>query len=120
MKRICKKVRKNLPAFINNQLDKEKVKTIEQHFNICPICRKEAEDIRLTWNLLAEHTIEKDFPDLTNSILEYIERRQKSIAFSKYYRKVYPASGTSPLSSHFSSGHTAWSLFGQKSLPYTK
>ena len=46
MKRICKKVRKNLPAFINNKLDKEKVKTIEQHFNICPICRKEAEDIR--------------------------------------------------------------------------
>ncbi|MBW1824873.1 MAG: zf-HC2 domain-containing protein [Deltaproteobacteria bacterium] len=80
MKRICKKVRKNLPAFINNQLDKEKVKTIEQHFNICPICRKEAEDIRLTWNLLAEHTIEKDFPDLTNSILEYIEREGRKVS----------------------------------------
>lgn len=81
MKRICKKVRRKLPAFINNQLDKEKVKTVEQHLTICPICRKEAEDIRLTWNLLENYTIDKGFFDLSNGILERIEGEEEKVSF---------------------------------------
>jgi predicted anti-sigma-YlaC factor YlaD len=73
MKRTCKKVRKKLLAFLNNQLDKEKAKTIEQHLRTCLTCRKEEEALRSTWNLLEKYTIDKGFPDLSHVILERIE-----------------------------------------------
>ena len=77
MKRVCKKVRKKLPAFLNNQLNKEKAKYVEQHLTICPTCGKEAEDLRLTWNLLEKYTIDKELPDLSNAILDLIEKKEE-------------------------------------------
>ena len=84
MKRTCKKVRKKLPAFLNNQLDKEKAKTIEQHLSTCLTCRKEEEDLRSTWNLLEKYTVDKGFSDLSNGILERIEGEEEKVSLIQH------------------------------------
>ena len=84
MKRTCQKVRKKLPAFLNNQLDKEKAKTIEQHLSTCLTCRKEEEDLRSTWNLLEKYTIDKRFSDLSNGILERIEGEEEKVSLIQH------------------------------------
>lgn len=89
MRRVCKKVRKKLPAFFNHQLEEEKAKEVEQHLNTCPLCKNEAEELRLTWNLLDRYKIDKDFPDLLNGILERIEEEgEKFSLFQLFIEKI--------------------------------
>ena len=89
MKRPCKKVRKNLIAFLNHQLEEEKAKEIEQHLNGCSLCKKEEEELRLTWNLLGRLPIDKDFPDISKGVLERIDREgQKSSFFQRFIEKI--------------------------------
>ena len=89
MKRACKKVRKKLPAFLNHQLEGKKAKEIEQHLDTCPLCKKEAEELRLTWNLLGRLPIDKDFPDILNGILERIEQEGEKVSlFQNFIEKV--------------------------------
>lgn len=89
MKRVCKNVRKKLPAFLNNQLEKEKARAVEKHLDICLTCRKEAEDLRLTLNLLEKYTIDKDFPDSWNGILERIEGEEKKVSLFQYVMEKF-------------------------------
>ena len=79
MRWTCKKVRKKLIAFLNHQLEEEKSKQVEQHLDSCPLCKKEAEELRLTWNLLDRYKIDEDFPDLLNGILERIEKEGEQV-----------------------------------------
>jgi len=89
MRRVCKKVRKKLPAFLNYQLEVKKAKEVEQHLDTCSLCKREAEELRLTWNLLDRDKIDEDFPDLLNGILERIEREGERIPlFHLFIEKV--------------------------------
>jgi len=73
MESTCKKARKHLFAYLNLQLEEKKAKEIEGHMARCPLCRKEAEGLRATWNLLDNYSIDKDFPDLMPGILEKMD-----------------------------------------------
>ena len=73
MESTCKKARKHLFAYLNLQLEEQKAKEIEGHMARCPLCRKEAEGLRATWNLLGNYSIDKDFPDLMPGILEKMD-----------------------------------------------
>jgi len=73
MESTCKKARKHLFAYLNLQLEEKKAKEIEGHMARCPLCRKEAEGLRATWNLLGNYSIDKDFPDLMPGILEKMD-----------------------------------------------
>ena len=73
MKRICKNTRKHLLAYLNLQLEEQKAKEIEGHLALCPLCRKEAEGLRETWNLLDNYSIDRDFPDLMPGILKKMD-----------------------------------------------
>jgi hypothetical protein len=77
MERACKKARKHLFAFLNLQLEEQKAKEIEGHIARCPLCRKEAEGLRATWNLLGSYSIDRDFPDLIPGILEKMDTAGK-------------------------------------------
>lgn len=89
MKHPCKKVRKNLIAFLNHQLEDEKAKEIEQHLSSCSLCRKEEEELRLTWNLLGRLPVDKDFPDISGGVLERIAREgQKYSFFQRLIEKI--------------------------------
>ena len=89
MKRSCKKVRKNLIAFLNHQLEEEKTKEIEQHLNSCSSCKKEEKELRLTWNLLGRLPIDKDFADISGGVLERIVREgQKYSLFQRFIEKI--------------------------------
>jgi len=89
MRRVCRKVRKKLPAFLNYQLEVKKAKEVEQHLDTCPLCRKEAEELRLTWNLLDRHKIDVDFPDLLNGVLKRIEKEGEKVPlFQLFIEKV--------------------------------
>jgi hypothetical protein len=77
MERTCKKARKHLFAYLNLQLEQKKAKEIEGHMARCPLCRKEAEELQATWNLLGSHSIDRDFPDLMPGILEKMDRADK-------------------------------------------
>jgi len=74
MEITCKKARKNLIPYLNLQLEEETAREIEEHMARCPLCRKEAEGLRATWNLLGNYSIDRDFPDLMPGILEKIGR----------------------------------------------
>jgi len=84
MKRACKKVRKNLVAFLNHQLEEKKAKEIEQHLDACSLCKKEEEELRLTWNLLGRLPVDKDFPDILNGVLERIDRESEKASFFQH------------------------------------
>ena len=73
MESTCKKARKHLFAYLNLQLEEKKAKEIEGHMARCLLCRKEAEGLRATWNLLGNYSIYKDFPDLMPGILEKMD-----------------------------------------------
>ena len=73
MERTCKKTRKNLLAYLKLQLEEKKAKEIEGHMARCPLCRKEAEELQATWNLLGSYSIDRDFPDLMPGILEKMD-----------------------------------------------
>lgn len=89
MKHSCKKVRKKLIAFLNHQLEEDKAKEIEQHLSGCSSCRKEEEELRATWNLLGRFPIDKEFPDISNGILEYIGREgQQYSLFQRFMEKI--------------------------------
>jgi hypothetical protein len=77
MKRTCKKVRKHLFAFLNLQLEEQKAKEIEGHIARCPLCRKEAEGLQATWNLLGSYSIDRDFPALIPGIFEKMDTAGK-------------------------------------------
>ena len=62
MERACKKARKHLFAYLNLQLEEQTAKEIEGHIARCPLCRKEAEGLRATWNLLGSYSIDRGFP----------------------------------------------------------
>lgn len=74
MERACKKARKHLFAYLNLQLEEQTAKEIEGHIARCPLCKKEAEGLRSTWNLLGSYSIDKDFPDLMPGILAKMDR----------------------------------------------
>lgn len=74
MERACKKTRKHLFAYLNLQLEDQTARDIEGHLARCPLCRKEAEGLQSTWNLLGTYSIDKDFPDLMPGILAKMER----------------------------------------------
>ena len=74
MERTCKKARKHLIAYLNLQLEEQTAREIEGHIARCPLCRKEAEGLRATWNLLGSYSIDKEFPDLMPGILEKMDR----------------------------------------------
>ena len=73
MERTCKKTRKNLLAYLKLQLEEKKAKEIEGHMARCPLCRKEAEELQATWNLLGSYSIDRDFPDLMPGIMEKMD-----------------------------------------------
>ena len=73
MESTCKKARKHLIAYLNLQLEEETAREIEGHIARCPLCRKEAEVLRATWNLLGSYSIDRDFPDLMPGILEKMD-----------------------------------------------
>jgi len=77
MKRICRKTRKHLVAFQHLQLEEEKARQIEEHLARCPLCKKEAERLGRTWDLLGSYSIEREFPDLTPGIFEKMAREDK-------------------------------------------
>ena len=77
MERTCKKTRKNLFAHLNLQLEDQTASDIEGHLARCPLCRKEAEGLQSTWNLLGIYSIDKDFPDLMPGILAKMEREER-------------------------------------------
>lgn len=77
MKRTCKNTRKHLLAYLNLQLEEQKAKEIEGHIALCPLCRKEAEGLRETWNLLGNYSIDRNFPDLMPGIFTKMDRADK-------------------------------------------
>jgi hypothetical protein len=89
MRRACKKTRKKLPAFLNRQLEGKTEKEVEHHIATCPLCKGEAEDLRLTWDLLGRASIDKDFPDILSGILERIDMEgDKSSLFQNFAEKI--------------------------------
>ena len=85
MRRACKKVRKNLVAFLNHQLEEKKAKEVEQHLDACSLCKKEEEELRLTWNLLGRLPVNKDFPDILNGVLERIDRESAKVSLFQHF-----------------------------------
>lgn len=89
MKRLCKRVRKQLIPFLNQQLGEEEAREIEQHLSDCSTCRQEEEALRSTWNLLGRLPMDTDFPDRSEQILSYIDRQlQKSSLFGRLTEKI--------------------------------
>jgi len=81
MKTTCKKARKHLFAYLNLQLEDQKAKEIEGHMAQCPLCRKEAEELQATWNILGSYSVDRDFPDLMPGILEKMDAEEKKYNF---------------------------------------
>jgi len=83
MKRTCKKARKHLLAYLNLQLEEQRAKEIEGHIAQCSLCRKEAEGLQATWNLLGSYSIDRDFPDLIPGILEKMDTAEEKYRIFK-------------------------------------
>jgi len=89
MRIACKKTRKKLPAFLNRQLEGKTEKKVAHHIATCPLCKGEAEDLRLTWDLLSRASIDKDFPDILSGVLERIDREGvKSSLLQNFAEKI--------------------------------
>jgi hypothetical protein len=89
MRIACKKTRKKLPAFLNRQLEGKTEKKVAHHIATCPLCKGEAEDLRLTWDLLGRASFDEEFPDILNGVLERIDREgAKSSLFQNFAEKI--------------------------------
>ena len=77
MESACKKTRKHLFAYLNLQLEDQTASKIEGHLARCPLCRKEAEGLQSTWNLLGTYSVDRDFPDLMPGILQKMDTADK-------------------------------------------
>jgi len=89
MRRACKKTRKKLPAFLIHQLDGKTEKDIEHHIATCTFCKREAEDLRSTWDLLGRASIDEEFPDLLSGVLKRIDiEGDKRYPFQRFVEKI--------------------------------
>lgn len=86
----CKKVKKKLSAFIDNELkDKELVK-IKQHLAICPICSKELKLLSWSWNALKSWGDIEAPDNFKEKFWQKIkEKEQRRLSISELIRRIF-------------------------------
>jgi anti-sigma factor RsiW len=67
-----KHVRESIQAFVSGDLDRERNEAVRAHLAACPACRREAEQVRATWDLLETAASE---PEGDLSIWPEVRRR---------------------------------------------
>lgn len=70
----CKKVRKKLSAFLDNELKEKERKKIREHLKICPLCAQELKELSLVWGVVKKLEGVEPSPYLWNSILKKISQ----------------------------------------------
>lgn len=50
----CYRIKRILPLFLDGQLSEKQSAEVKVHLDRCPLCYKEAESLKETWDLLAE------------------------------------------------------------------
>ena len=63
----CKKVRKNLVAYLDNELANDVRETVETHLLDCPHCQAELSILKNTWSLMDEYVI-TETPDFEQQL----------------------------------------------------
>jgi|Deesub1362B_J571_1020462.scaffolds.fasta_scaffold02161_4 anti-sigma factor RsiW len=88
----CKKVKEKLSAFIDKELDREKILEIEQHLAECSECNQELNLLIQAWNAL--EVLEKIEPsdNFEDRFWQRVrETRLRQPLFQKLSRKLLPA-----------------------------
>ena len=67
-----KHVRESIQAFVSGDLDRARSEEVRAHLAACPECRREADQVRDTWNLLGAAATE---PAAAGSIWPEVRRR---------------------------------------------
>jgi anti-sigma factor RsiW len=67
-----KHVRESIQAFVSGDLDRERSREVQAHLGVCPECRRVAEQVRDTWDLLGAAAAE---PAAGGSIWPEVRRR---------------------------------------------
>lgn len=70
----CKKAKKILKAFLDNELSAGEHQKVKQHLQACPECSQEAESLSRMWQLLLKIPQEKEVPDVIPAVLRRISR----------------------------------------------
>lgn len=83
----CKYFKNNMSAYIDNMLSDAKKKEFDEHLKICPLCKKETEELKSIAFILS--SIKKEAPDnLTKNVMAKIENihTKQKCAFLPFYR----------------------------------
>ncbi len=87
----CRKVRKRLSAFIDDQVDPGEKEEILTHLNQCPGCRNEMETLRKTWDSLAVWEGVKTGENFEFKFWEKIEvEEEKRFSFFEIFKRILP------------------------------
>lgn len=87
----CKKIKKKLSAFLDNELDRKKTSEIEQHLAECSDCTQELKLLTQTWDAL--EVGEKTEPSNNFEAIFWQRVRERELGQSLYQRlltKVIP------------------------------
>lgn len=106
----CKRIKKELVAFLYNELEKEKRQKVEIHLNECPFCRQELNNIKqamvpaddisldiqevmdsLDWENVSTDIVDRLFEQEKSSVLQPERKRGISNILNPRFRPVYAA-----------------------------
>ena len=99
MKRSCKKTRRNLMPFLTGQLAEERAREVKEHLAGCPLCIREAADLRAAWEFLGTALPDEHFKDIAPGVLATLKNaRHRDNLLNKFmtllFRTPAPALGT--------------------------
>jgi anti-sigma factor RsiW len=72
MKPYCTEITKHLIAYLTRQLDGDRARKVKEHLDGCPLCGREAEELRAVWDLMGAPLPDDDFKDISRSVLAAI------------------------------------------------
>lgn len=85
----CKRVKENLSAFIDNELEGKKRLEIEEHLADCPVCNQEAKLLTQAWNALEVWEKIKASDSFEVRFWQRVrEREQRQFLPQRLFRKI--------------------------------
>ncbi len=82
----CKNVRKNLSAYVDEELSQELMNNIGRHIEHCPECRSEFEDLIILTNMFKETERLDAGKEIKNRILNAINSQYEKTDNGVFYR----------------------------------
>jgi len=68
MKQPCTKVRKHLIAHLTRQLGEDRSREISEHLSCCPLCSREAEELKEVWEFMGTPFPDEEFKDISLAV----------------------------------------------------